>query len=102
VEYVVKKLSRKFLRFRIAKLGLGKESGGTHSSWTVKLGYTRISKIGRFFRGIIETKILSGVVYSTDFFPGKIFYILTTERVRKQKRKKRYDERMKQGKRETG
>jgi len=45
---VLKELSRRFLRFRIAKLGLSKESGGNRSSWTAKLGYTRISKKGGF------------------------------------------------------
>jgi len=45
---ILKKLSRRFLRFRIAKLGLGKEIGGTRSSWTAKLDYTHVSKIGGF------------------------------------------------------
>jgi hypothetical protein len=45
---ILKKLSRRFLRFRFAKLGLVKEIGGTPSSWTAKLDYTRVSKIDGF------------------------------------------------------
>jgi hypothetical protein len=41
---ILKTLFRRFIWFRVAKVGGVKESGGTRSSWTAKLGYNRISK----------------------------------------------------------
>jgi hypothetical protein len=41
---ILKTMFRRFLWFRVAKLGCGEESGGARSNLTAKVGYNRIPK----------------------------------------------------------
>lgn len=91
---ILQELARRFLRFRSVKFN-------SSSSWTAKCAMY-LKELDLYWR-VSRTEVLSGFVSSTEIFlVDNIILHLKREGARKQDRKNRKDERMKQCEGETG